>query len=151
MADPSILAVARSLDDVREAVRLRCAQLGITRNELDERAGLTEGHAGKLLSLRGVKHLGRVSLGRVMAATDLVLIVAVDGEPVEQIEQAIADRHIASISQANNKAPHWRSGKGSTWGRRMAARRALKLTAEQRSEIARKAAQARWKAQRLGP
>src|SRR5271154_3154679 len=127
-AEPRLLAVARSLDDVREAVRLRCVQLGITRNELDERAGLTDGHAGKLLSPRGVKHLGRVSLGRVMAATDLVLIVAVDGEPVEQIEQAIAARQNACDMLANGKAPRWRSGKGSTWGRRLAARRALKLT-----------------------
>ena len=145
---PELLAVARSFDDIREAVRARCQGLGMTRAELDHEAGLTDGHSSKLLSRRAAKQFGRVTLGRVMAATDLVLIVAVDGKSVAQIEQIIAAQQIASMSQADNKAPHWRSGKGSTWGRRMAARRALKLTAGERTAIARKAAQARWRRQR---
>jgi hypothetical protein len=69
-----------------------------------------------------------------MAAVGLVLQVAID--PAAQA--------LPSARQARAQRQHWRQKRGTGWGRRMAARRALKLTAEQRRGIARKAAQARW-------
>jgi hypothetical protein len=42
------------------------------------------------------------------------------------------------------RGEHWRTTKSSAWARRMNGLRALKLTAEQRRDIARKAALSRW-------
>lgn len=80
------------------------------------------------------KRLGWVTLGRVMAAVGLVLQVSID--PAAQASP--------SARPAGEPRSHWRHQRGPAWGKRMAARRALKLTAEQRSDIARNAALARW-------
>jgi hypothetical protein len=141
---PRPIAVVRSYDDLRIALRAWCASIGMTRVELDEQAGLADGHSGKLLSPRAVKTFGRVSLGRILAATGLVLVLAMDVDA-----QPIGDAHDGACdAKGDDRAHHWRSVKGRAWARRMAARRALKLSAEQRSAIARKAAETRWQRQR---
>ncbi len=139
---PQPIAVLRSYDDLRRALAEWCASIGMTREQLDVDAGLANGHAGKLLSPRAVKKLGNVTLGRVLAATGLVLVLAkdVDAQPVDACDDACDVK-------APRRGQHWRSVKGRGWARRMAARRALKLTAEQRSAIARKAAETRWQRQ----
>jgi hypothetical protein len=137
------IAVARSYHDLQRAVIDWCDRIGLTRDELDAEAGIATGHAGKLLSSKAVKKFGIVTLGRVMAAAGLVLIVAVDPESPIGAEHASGD---ASDRQPNyQKRHHWRRHRGSAWGRRMAALRTLKQTAGKRSEIARKAAQVRWR------
>ena len=143
-ATPRPIAVVRSYDDLRIALRAWCTSIGMTRVELDEQAGLADGHSGKLLAPRAVKKFGNVSLGRVLAATGLVLVLAMDVDA-----QPIGDAHDdACDAKGDDQAHHWRSVKGRAWARRMAARRALKLSAEQRSAIARKAAETRWQRQR---
>lgn len=138
------IAVVRSYDDLRRALQMWCTHIGMTRVELDEQAGLADGHSGKLLAPRAVKKFGNVSLGRVLAATGLVLVLAtdVDAQPTGDACDDACDTGGAT------QPHHWRSAKGRAWARRMAARRALKLTAGERSAIARKAAQARWQRQR---
>lgn len=133
------IAVARSYTDLRRAIAQWCSHIGMTRAELDVEAGLADGHAGKLLGPKPTKRLGFVTLGRVMAAAGLVLIIAAEPD---------ADVH-ASEQIATRRPKHWRRHKGSAWGRRMAARRILKQTAERRSEIARRAAAARWQRREL--
>jgi hypothetical protein len=128
------IGTARSYDDLRRIVAEHCASIGMTRAELDIEAGIAEGNAAKALARRARKRLGWVTLGRVMAAVGLVLQVAID--PAAQA--------LPSARSAREPRSHWRHQRGPAWGKRMAARRALKLTAEQRSDIARKAAQARW-------
>lgn len=146
MADhPRQIAVVRSYHDLRKAICARCDEIRMTREQLDFDAGLTNGHSGKLLSPRAIKKFGNVSLGRVLAATGLVLILAEDDEmrPHASIT--------ASITASTPRPQHWRMAKGQAWARMMAARRALKLTASERTAIARKAAQTRWRKERLGP
>jgi hypothetical protein len=133
-AAPRPIGTARSYDDVRRIVAEHCASLGMSRAELDAEAGIADGNAAKALARRARKRLGWVTLGRVMAAVGLVLQVAID-----------PDAQAAPQARSTRAArQHWRQRRGSAWGKRLAARRALKLTAEQRSAIARKAAQARW-------
>lgn len=131
---PLPIGAVRSYDDLRRIVAEHCARLGMTRAELDVEAGIADGHAAKLLARRARKKLGFVTLGRVMAAVGLVLQVAIDPEAQAS----------PSARRARTLRSHWRRQRGPAWGKRMAARRALALSAEQRSEIARKAAQARW-------
>ena len=133
-ATPRPIGTARSYDDVRRIVAEHCASLGMSRTELDIEAGIADGNAAKALARRARKRLGWVTLGRVMAAVGLVLQVAID--PSAQASP--------SARPAREPRSHWRHQRGPAWGKRMAARRALKLTAEQRSDIARNAALARW-------
>jgi hypothetical protein len=131
---PRSIGTARSYDDVRRLVAEHCASLGMSRAELDHEAGIADGNAAKALARRARKRMGWVTLGRILAATGLVLQVSIDPEAQ------------ASPQARPARAPrsHWRHQRGSAWGKRLAARRALALTADQRSAIARKAAQARW-------
>jgi hypothetical protein len=131
---PQPIGIVRSYDDLRRIVAEHCDRLGMTRAELDIEAGIADGHAAKLLARRARKKLGMVTLGRVMAAVGLVLQVAIDPD-AQAPPQA---------RPAHTPRSHWRDQRGSAWGKRLAARRALALSAEQRSEIARKAARARW-------
>src|ERR1700722_15296222 len=109
----------------------------MTRAELDTEADLADGHASKLLGRRARRKLSIVSLGRIMAAAGLVLIVARDHEAPQR-------KSSASTYASTTRQNHWRRNRGAAWGRRMAALRALKLSGSQRSEIARNAAQERW-------
>jgi hypothetical protein len=136
-AAPRPIAVARSYDDLRRAVADWCREIGMTREELDNEAGLTSGHSGKLLSARAVNRFGIVSLGRVLAACGLVIVVAIDPDAPPRPAHASGNVN-GSVTK------HWRKHRGTAWGRRMAALRALKQTPAQRSASARKAALARW-------
>ena len=131
---PLPIGTARSYDDVRRIVAEHCASLGLSRAELDAEAGIADGNAAKALARRARKRMGWVTLGRILAATGLVLQVAIDPDA-----QAAPQARSARTSRQ-----HWRRQRGSAWGKRMAARRALALSAEQRSAIARRAAKARW-------
>jgi hypothetical protein len=135
------IATVRSYHDLRRAVADHCDRIGMSRMELDAEAGLTDGHSAKLLSARARKKLGIVTLGRVMAAAGLVLIVAIDPDaPPRDFDASKA----VSRQARYDRTKHWRRDrKSSAWGKRMAALRALKLSGPQRSQIARNAALAR--------
>jgi len=141
-ANPRQLAVIRSYDDLHSAVRERSAEIGMTRADLDARAGLADGHAGKLLGKRQTKRLGNVTLGLVMGALRVALVMVEDSDvatpPVEHID---ASHNMRATSERGSR---WRFPKGPDFARIMAARRARKQTPEQRSAAARKAALARW-------
>jgi hypothetical protein len=136
-----LITVVRSYDDLRRAVADHCDRVGMSRMELDGEAGLTDGHSAKLLSARARKKLGIVTLGRVMAAAGLVLIVAIDPDAPSRDLNA---SKLVSRSRRYDRTKHWRRDRSSSaWGKRMAALRALKLSGPERSEIARNAALAR--------
>jgi hypothetical protein len=145
-AAPRPLAVCRSYDDLRRAIAAFCADQGITRQDLDADAGLTDGHAGKLLAprtlRRAIKRFGDVSFGRVLDALDLEIVLQVRADAAERTKPP-SD----ALGDACSEQPHpqdWRRKRGTGWARRMAARRALLLPPKRRKEIARKAALARW-------
>ena len=131
-----LLAVIRGNDDLRRAVAGWLTQIGMTRAELDVQADLADGYSGKLLGSKAIKRFSNKALWRVLAAAGLALIL------VEDSDAAVPSQ---PSSQAPDARPHWRSTKGSSWGRRMAALRADKLTAARRQEIGRMGARARWR------
>jgi len=138
---PHPLAVIRDYRQLREALRAWCDQIGMTRAQLDQRAGLATGHSGKLLAPRGGKGFGNTSLRWILAAAGLALVLVEDNEAIAELEQHAGD---PLACRKHPPAPHWRTAKGPAWYRHLAARRTLKLTPERRSEIAKTAARARW-------
>jgi hypothetical protein len=138
---PRPLAIVRSYADLHAALRARSDQLAMSRLELDHRAGLADGHAGKLLAPVPIKKLGSLTYDLVLAALGLVLIVAEDSESLARLaERTEASRKM----RATTKTRRHRFPKGPEFARIMAARRALKQTPRQRSASARRAAKARW-------
>jgi hypothetical protein len=131
--DVTPITVVRSYDALRHAIADWCDQIRMTRSELDAEAGLADGHAGKLLARRARKRLGPVSLGRVLEAARLLLILARDPDTPQR----------ASTIASKPRPRREPRKRGTAWGKRMAALRALKLSAPVRSQIARHAAQVR--------
>jgi hypothetical protein len=139
---PRQLAVIRSYDDLHRGLRHRSDELRMTRADLDARAGLADGHAGKLMGKGQTKRFGNVSLGLVMGALKVVLVMVEDDDiAVPAVEHIDASHTMRATPRSGSR---WRFPKGPDFARIMAARRALKQTPEQRSAAARKAAQARW-------
>jgi hypothetical protein len=84
----------------------------VSRLALDEAAGLTEGHASKLLASSQIKGLNRTSLGCLLGALGLVLIVATDDDPAVRARIARMPRRkgAGQDNPANSRtgAPHGR-------------------------------------------
>jgi hypothetical protein len=133
------VAVVRSYPELRDCVAAWCTRTEISRLELDERAGLASGHAGKLLSQRPTRRIGIVTLGRIMAALGLTMVICAEGDV------SAADASVDASVDASDRKPrqHWRSNKGAAWARRMNGLRALKLSEKERHDIAQQAALAR--------
>jgi hypothetical protein len=65
-------------DDLIDAIRVRVDELAISREGLDDLAGLTAGYSGKLLSPSRTKVFGRMSLGSTLGAIGCRLILVED-------------------------------------------------------------------------
>jgi hypothetical protein len=130
----------RNYDDVCRAVADHCEQIGMSRAELDFEAGLTDGHSSKLLSRIPRKRMTWNTLRKILAATGSALQLVKDpNAPTRDLGR----EQIESKQQRYDRAKHWRNVKGPAWGRRLNAKRNLKLTPTRRSEIARHAANIR--------
>jgi hypothetical protein len=139
---PRQIAVIRSYDDLHRGLRDRSSELGMTRADLDAKAGLADGHAGKLLGQRQVKRFGNLTLGLVMGALKVALVMVEDSDIVAPPAEHTDASH--SMRATPGSGSRWRFPKGPDFARSMGARRVHKQTPEQRSAAARKAAQARW-------
>ena len=72
------IATVHDYDGLIAAIRARSDELQITRETLDDASGLHGGYCGKLLSPIPIKTLGHVSLGPILGALGLALIVVED-------------------------------------------------------------------------
>jgi hypothetical protein len=136
-AQPRQLAVSQTLDGIRDAIAAYCKQQRITREMLDGRAGLAVGHSGKLLGQGSTRRFGATSLRWMLTALDLELVLR------KRSEETVSEQAIGQACARQQAPQDWRRNRR-TRAKRAAAFRALSLTPEQRSAIARKAAQARW-------
>src|SRR5271154_4337122 len=150
---PRIVAAVGSYPDLLAALRTRASELEVTYATIERLALLADGHVSKLLSTRPAKHLGLSSFGPLLYALGLKMLLVEDAE-------ALA---------VNMQSQHWETRCGPTMltdaehrpitiyvNRRLMRRlarksveaRKRKIPPEQRSKIARNAAQARWQRHR---
>lgn len=78
-------AEAHDLNEMHRAFRDRAQQLNITRDTIDQIAGLTSGHASKLLAPEPLKHYGLRSFGPMLGALGLKLLVVEDPEALARV------------------------------------------------------------------
>lgn len=137
-----IIATARTYDELLAALRLRIAELNVSTETIDSVAGLPERYTVKLFAPVPVKGLGRVSMGLLLGALGLKLDVVVDDAAYARVRDRLVQR---SCANGGMLATPWRERVGdSQWGKVMAARRTLLVSASRRRQIAKKASKTRW-------
>lgn len=145
----SPLATIRTYDELNAALRKRADELNVSRETIDAVSGLQNGYAAKLLAPVPIRTLSRVSLGAMLGALGLKLLVVEDLETVRRLENRLVKRkrrHHANGKMPTAKSPKRREECASTdWGRLMRARGLMIQSSARRREIAKIAAQARWR------
>lgn len=131
----------RDLSELQRALRERAEVLDISREALDEIAGITKGYAAKLLSEPPVKFLGVGSMFPMLGALgyDLVLI-----EGDQRFQKRAARR-----KPGGPRGTKWRSPRylavAADYGRRGARKALSQMTPEEISAQRSKASKARWR------
>jgi|SRR4029077_9413974 hypothetical protein len=89
-----VLAEAADYMQLVEALRARAEELAITRLEIDEIAGTPEGWASKVLTLSTMKALGLRSLGPILGALALKIVLVEDGPQRERVSKRVRHSHV---------------------------------------------------------
>lgn len=88
-----ILAEATDYTSLLDAFRARAAELGIARLEIDEIGGLASGYAAKLLGPNPIKTFGRISLGPLLGALALKIVIVEDTDMLPRVAGRISHRN----------------------------------------------------------
>lgn len=154
-ASRSVIAMIADYDDLIEALRERAADLGLSYDAIDARAGLQSGYTAKLLGPGMTRKLGPVSLGALLGSLCLIMTLVEDEDATARIrrggvirakKQAMLNRlsmkAISRYIQPLSREFARRGGKASAAKRAAAA--TSKKAAQARRAQARRAALARW-------
>lgn len=147
IAPTAELGVVRSYADLHQIMRARADALEITRDALDELAGLQTGYSGKVLAPRPMKRIMRREADMVLAVMlpvlGMKLVAVVDEEAVERFKNRRVKRKLPSVLsttvhlQFSRRELKRRQRNGGKNSRKNMSKQAAK-------SLARKAAKARW-------
>jgi hypothetical protein len=142
----SIIGEARTYDELIWLFRKRCDQLGASMERLDDVAGLPQRYISKLLAPAPIKGIGRVSLGPMLGALGLVLVVNEDAQALAKIKhRLVPSAHAGTTMLAQRKDKRFLIFRGNPdLARLIRKRQVLKQSPRKRREIARNAALIRW-------
>ena len=100
-----ILAEARDVAELQQALRQRADQLNISRETIDSTAGFSSGYSGKVLSQSPMKScIGQNTLGPLLGALAVKLLVVEDREQFERIKNRLEPR---AAERARNGNRNW--------------------------------------------
>lgn len=144
------LGIVRDYAGLMTVLRARSDRLGVTRETLDAVTGLQSGYCSKLLAPVPIRNLGETSLGPILSALGLMIVVVEDPAMMAKYSSKLAkrrakkpDAHAAMLTLKRRKPRGvWKGDK--LWGRVMTSRRLLTMSPMRRKRIARQAARARW-------
>lgn len=150
----------RCYDDLIDCFRRRKDELGLTMETLDRLTQLAPGYCAKVLGDAQVKKLGKDSFDEFMQALALQLHPAPDlafAQKMErrweenQRERPLGGEHArVSMRALNRFTPIVVRIRNAAIAPKGGKARAAKLSAKRRTQIARKAARARWRRGRTG-
>lgn len=144
-----VIATCNDYEGLQRAMRVRKETLKLSNATLDAIAGTHDGHAGKMLADPASKNMGVVTIGLLLQALGLKLLVVEDAgqmrrlatQMVERAENQVrvrtADAHaeiIIKLSRGYMKKLSKKAARG----------RMLKIPRWKRQQLARRAARARW-------
>lgn len=169
MTEPRAIATVRDHDELVDALRARKDALGLSDKFVDDTCFDTPGHTNQVLGPSRKKNLGRKSLDGLLITLGCALVLVEDPERIafmeSQWEARVAHKihfpqHRVSKSVVKRARPVVLRSYGAIGGQvrafllspkqvskistEGARARAKKLTKRRRSEIARKAVNARW-------
>jgi hypothetical protein len=148
-----IVTAEQGYDGLHRSLRARADELQLSRTQIEELAGLTGGHAAKILAPYPMRAIGRTTLGPMLYALKLKILVVPDDSikwAEEPDKRDLAQtRHTKPLHIGTANMPEVRAIRrqvlqstlskfGKKGGRKSAQARALKSPAE-RSRSARKA------------
>lgn len=147
LTQPRTLRVVRDYDDLHDGLRARAEELKLSRETIDVLTGLPDRYCSKILAPVPIKALGRVSLGPMLQAMGLMILLCEDTEMLERMSKRYTERD-EKKAHASGKRASGRKANNYTINCDIApimnAKRTMKLSAEKRSAIARNAAMCRW-------
>ena len=88
-----VLAEATDYMSLLDAFRARAEEIGITKLEIDDIGGLTDGYASKLLAPIPMKGAGMRTLGKLLRALALKLVVVEDEAMRRRVERRLRHAH----------------------------------------------------------
>lgn len=142
-----VLGQVACYSDLHAIMRARADTLEITRETLDELAGLQTGYSGKVLAPRPMKRIMKRSqdmvLGLILPALGMKLVAVVDEEALERIKNRRAKRKLPSILSTTLHITFSRK-ELKRRQRNGAKKRWINKTKEQRSAHMRMMARRRW-------
>jgi hypothetical protein len=147
MADePRVLANVVSYQDMLDALRSRVAELQIAGEAFDAYAGLPVGYLSKLIGPKPARRLGMISFQPVLAGLGLRLLVVEDAAATARLKSRLKPRNASFVRTMPAAAGIVFTARMLKRIRRLGGQaRMAQLTPEQRRELARKAAAARWR------
>jgi hypothetical protein len=138
MTEP--IAVCTDYESLLVALRARAEALNVSRATLDDVSGLASGYTAKLLAQPPIKSLGAVSLGPMLGALGIAIVLVEDPDAMRRVASRMVGRNNSQVRAnaiASKMVPKWLWN--SKRARRAAKARWEKATPEQRKRIARKA------------
>lgn len=95
------LAAVNDYEGLQRAMRARAEALGISRATLDALAGTHDGHAGKMLADPPKKNMGITSLGLLLQALCIKLVVVQDDEQMKKLGERLVHRDERQVRLRN--------------------------------------------------
>lgn len=127
-------------NDLVEALRSRKASLGLSDATLDDIAGLTQGHTNKVLGPSRDRGIGAATFEAYLMALAIDLVMVESRSKLKTMQP-----HYEARKSSHVRTNHRVSNAGlSRIMSELGRRRQAKITAAERSEIARKRAWKRW-------
>src|SRR5215472_17351966 len=144
--EPRVIATFNSYAGMLEAIRARVHELQVNGERLDEYVGLPRGYYSKVAGARPIRRLGMTSFAPILNGLGLKCQFIEDPIGTERLKSRVPPRNASYVRTMPAAA-------GILFTARMLKRirrlggiaRMAKLTPEQRSELGKKAAAARWK------
>ncbi|WP_316176246.1 hypothetical protein [Bradyrhizobium sp. SZCCHNRI1073] len=141
-----IFRVCTDMEALHDAFRDRVEDLNISRETLDELGGFTARYSAKLLCDPPMKWIGRETLPKMLKATGMAIVLVLDDDRFAPTKAKLANRKrtvraVARIKRVKGYFTKENAGfySKNSWKH---------LPPAKRSRLARKAANARWRAAR---
>src|SRR6516164_3938862 len=142
---PKVLGEFVEYSDFVQAVRNRVVELGIHGTRFDSLAGWPEGYLSKLTAQRPVRRIGMSSMGPLLSAMGVKLQMVEDPAGTARLRR-LPPRNPSYVRTMPADACIVLTPRMLKRIRRLGGKaRMAKLSAEERSALARRAAQARWR------
>src|SRR5258706_4650176 len=144
-----IYRVVTDYEGLHDAFVDRVEDLNVPRLEIDAVGKLQPGYSAKVLCDPPIKNLGPNTLGGMLRATGLALIVVLDDERFAPLKATMTKRERSVPPNGSMRRPAWLITRESSQNMQQLPN--SKLSPRQRRFIAKRAARARWRRSRHEP